>query len=289
MNTPITRLHILDQDSPADRINVTVSRIARNFGAFHDASAYFGLFPLLAERGNKKQYEVRRVARCVLALLYHFYIAIYCCELQVYLAKSLLEKFQAGDQFNLQIEANDGDYTVTHEVYGRIEAARDPSRGAGKGPGRTTNPPTSPTTTTQRSTAPPSPTPHQPPAHPPDKQNRGVQVYIYAIPVFLFVGLSGLVAGIHTVVVFSQHLKKIIRILKRPVGTVPYNCVLCGSLLLATLQGTLSWWRGGEGGGAAGSGAAAGGPGRTRPLQQHRVHRTAQQEIKPGQQQLLQK
>ena len=52
MNTPITRLHILDQDSPADRINVTVSRIARNFGAFHDASAYFGLFPLLAELGE---------------------------------------------------------------------------------------------------------------------------------------------------------------------------------------------------------------------------------------------
>jgi len=98
---PITRIHIVDKDPTQDNITVTLEKVTTNYGPFHDASDYFGLLFLEGRSGDKK-YEV-------------------------ILEKPLLGKFKAGDQFNLAIQAHDGQLTHKNEVYGRIEEARDPN------------------------------------------------------------------------------------------------------------------------------------------------------------------
>merc|ERR1711997_153166 len=104
----VTRLHVLETgDTPIDasQINVTVTRNVRNIGPYHDTSDYFDLFKLKSSNlRNGIQYEV-------------------------YLSKSLLEpkgKFQAGDQFTLELRAQDrrANHVVKLEIYGRIEEAR---------------------------------------------------------------------------------------------------------------------------------------------------------------------
>ena len=63
------------------------------------------------------------------------------------LARSLEGHFESGDQFNLNVEAHDGQYHYKIEVYGRIEAPRNP------GGGETLPPlPTSPRYTKLRTT-----------------------------------------------------------------------------------------------------------------------------------------
>ena len=104
----VTRVHVLETgDSPIDpsQINVTVTRNVNPIGPYHDTSDYFNLFKLKSSNlRNGIQYEV-------------------------YLSKSLLEpegKFQAGDQFTLELRAQDrrANHVVKLEIYGRIEEAR---------------------------------------------------------------------------------------------------------------------------------------------------------------------
>ena len=104
----MTRVHVLETgDSPIDpsQINVTVTRNVNPIGPYHDTSDYFDLFKLKSSNlRNGIQYEV-------------------------YLSKSLLEpkgKFQAGDQFTLELRAQDrrANHAVKLEIYGRIEEAR---------------------------------------------------------------------------------------------------------------------------------------------------------------------
>ena len=104
----VTRVHVLETgDSPIDpsQINVTVTRNVNPIGPYHDTSDYFDLFKLKSSNlRNGIQFEV-------------------------YLSKSLLEpkgKFQAGDQFTLELRAQDrrANHVVKLEIYGRIEEAR---------------------------------------------------------------------------------------------------------------------------------------------------------------------
>ena len=104
----VTRVHVLETgDSPIDpsQINVTVARNVNPIGPYHDTSDYFDLFRLKSSNlRNGIQFEV-------------------------YLSKSLMEpegKFQAGDQFTLEIRAKDrrASHVVKNEIYGRIEEAR---------------------------------------------------------------------------------------------------------------------------------------------------------------------
>lgn len=97
----ITRIHIVDPDTDPANITASLRKIGTNYGPFHDASQYFELYPIRNTRGDKK--------------------------FDVILKKPLLGNFEAGDQFNLVIQANDGVITSKHEIYGRIEEARDPS------------------------------------------------------------------------------------------------------------------------------------------------------------------
>eukprot|EP00092_Neocalanus_flemingeri_P013493 GFUD01014552.1.p1 GENE.GFUD01014552.1~~GFUD01014552.1.p1 ORF type:complete len:606 (+),score=67.44 GFUD01014552.1:159-1976(+) len=97
----ITRIHIVDPDTDPSNITASFGKVTTNYGPFHDASEYFGLYPLKSDKGDKK--------------------------FEAFLKKPLLGKFQAGDQFNLVVQANDGTLTSKVEVYGRIEEARDAS------------------------------------------------------------------------------------------------------------------------------------------------------------------
>jgi len=97
----ITRIHIKDPDTHPDNITVSLGKVSTNYGPFHDASGFFELYPITSGRGDKK--------------------------FDVILKKPLLGSFEAGDQFNLAINAHDGDIGSSAEVYGRIEEARDPS------------------------------------------------------------------------------------------------------------------------------------------------------------------
>jgi len=108
LHSAVTRVHVLETgDSPIDpsQINVTVTRNVNPIGPYHDTSDYFDLFKLKSSNlRNGIQYEV-------------------------YLSKSLLEpkgKFQAGDQFTLELRAQDrrANHAVKLEIYGRIEEAR---------------------------------------------------------------------------------------------------------------------------------------------------------------------
>jgi len=97
----ITRIHIVDPDTDPANITASLQKIGTNYGPFHDASQYFKLYRIRNTRGDIK--------------------------FDVILKKVLLGNFEAGDQFNLVIQANDGVITSKHEIYGRIEEARDPS------------------------------------------------------------------------------------------------------------------------------------------------------------------
>jgi len=98
----ITRIHIVDPDTHPDNITVSLDKIRTNYGPFHDASGFFELYPIKSGKRGDKKYDV-------------------------ILKKPLLGKFEAGDQFNLQILAHDGVITSSSEIYGRIEEARDPN------------------------------------------------------------------------------------------------------------------------------------------------------------------
>jgi len=97
----ITRIHIVDPDTDPANITASIKKIGTNYGPFHDGSQYFELYPVKSTIGDKK--------------------------FDVILKKPLLGSFEAGDQFNLVIQAYDGVITSTNEIYGRIEEARDPS------------------------------------------------------------------------------------------------------------------------------------------------------------------
>ena len=97
----ITRIHIKDPDTHPDNITVSLGKVSTNYGPFHDASGFFELYPIKSGRGDKK--------------------------FDVILKRPLLGSFEAGDQFNLAINAHDGVIGSSAEVYGRIEEARDPS------------------------------------------------------------------------------------------------------------------------------------------------------------------
>jgi len=97
----VTKVHLVDPDADQNNVTASLGKVTTNYGPFHDASEYFGLFQLRSSKGDKK-YEV-------------------------FLKKPLLGKFKAGDQFNLVVQASDGQYNVGNEVYGRIEEARNPN------------------------------------------------------------------------------------------------------------------------------------------------------------------
>jgi len=97
----ITRIHIVDPDTHPANITASIKKIGTNYGPFHDGSQYFELYPVKSTKRETK--------------------------FDVILKKPLLGNFEAGDQFNLVIQANDGVITSTNEIYGRIEEARDPS------------------------------------------------------------------------------------------------------------------------------------------------------------------
>jgi len=98
----ITRIHIVDPDTHPDNITVSLDKIRTNYGPFHDASGFFELYPIKSGKRGDKKYDV-------------------------ILKKPLLGKFEAGDQFNLEIQAHDGVIQSSSEIYGRIEEARDPN------------------------------------------------------------------------------------------------------------------------------------------------------------------
>jgi len=96
----ITRILLVDPDTHPDNITVSINKIRANYGPFHDASGFFELFPINSGISGDIKYDV-------------------------ILKKPLLGKFEAGDQFNLDIQANDGHIRTSSEIYGRIEEARD--------------------------------------------------------------------------------------------------------------------------------------------------------------------
>jgi hypothetical protein len=97
----ITRIHIVDPDTHPDNITVSLGKIGTNYGPFHDASQFFELYPVKRGQSDK--------------------------SFDVILKRPLLGSFEAGDQFNLAIQAHDGVIRSAAEIYGRIEEARDPS------------------------------------------------------------------------------------------------------------------------------------------------------------------
>ena len=105
LNYPVTRVHVLETgNSPIDpsQINVTIARNPDPNFPFHDASDFFDLSRLPnSNLRNGIQFEV-------------------------FLSKSLLGTFSAGDQFTLRLQAKDtrADHVVKYEIYGRIEEAR---------------------------------------------------------------------------------------------------------------------------------------------------------------------
>lgn len=107
VGTRLTRIHIVDLDTHPypDNITVSIGKIGTNYGPFHDASQYFELYPIKSRKGDKK--------------------------FDVILKKPLLGNFEAGDQFNLVIQASDGYHNrvFKNDIFGRIEEARDPSLG----------------------------------------------------------------------------------------------------------------------------------------------------------------
>jgi len=97
----ITRIQIVDPDTDPANITASIKKIGTNYGPFHDGSQYFEMYRVQRTRGDMK--------------------------FDMILKKPLLGSFEAGDHFNLVIQAYDGVKTSTTEIYGRIEEARDPS------------------------------------------------------------------------------------------------------------------------------------------------------------------
>ena len=111
VNYAVTRVHVLETgNSPIDpsQINVTVARNVNPVGPYRDTSDYFDLYRLPSSNlRNGIQFEV-------------------------FLSKSLTEpngKFQAGDQFTLELRAKDtrANHVVKLEIYGRILPVAVPS------------------------------------------------------------------------------------------------------------------------------------------------------------------
>jgi len=102
----VTRLTIKDTDTHKDNITVSFSRVATRIGPFHDGSPYFQMFELKSTKAGVKKFDIE-------------------------LARSLQDKFKVGDQFNLYVEAHDGNYHSKNEVYGRIEEPRRGNRKEG--------------------------------------------------------------------------------------------------------------------------------------------------------------
>ena len=119
----------MDADPTPKNITYRLEKVTQNYGPFHDASGYFGLFELSIGRKDKK--------------------------FEVFLEKPLLGNFQAGDQFNLAIVVHNGKETSKLEVYGRIEEARDKSLQPNDLTTSSTTPFPTPKTTTPTSTSSP--------------------------------------------------------------------------------------------------------------------------------------
>jgi len=125
VNTPITRVFIVDGVARKDNLDVKVVRVSNILGPFHDAHDYFDLFPL-KNSGKNVQYEL-------------------------FLKKPLLKNFKVFDQIVFAIAADDGLYTIKNEMYGKIEEARNPSLSTVAI--QSTFPPTSPAPSTTTSTS----------------------------------------------------------------------------------------------------------------------------------------
>jgi len=95
----VSRLTIIDRDTHKNNISVNFSRVTVRIGPFHDGSPYFQTFEIRSLIATEKKFDIE-------------------------LARSLEGKFKAGDQFNLYVEAHDGQYHSKNEVYGRIEESR---------------------------------------------------------------------------------------------------------------------------------------------------------------------
>eukprot|EP00092_Neocalanus_flemingeri_P068157 GFUD01083242.1.p1 GENE.GFUD01083242.1~~GFUD01083242.1.p1 ORF type:complete len:285 (+),score=20.82 GFUD01083242.1:47-856(+) len=101
VGTAITYIHIAQPDKSQSNITASFGKVTNNYGPLHDASEYFGLNPLKSDKGDNK--------------------------FEAFLKKPLLGKFQAGDQFNLVVQAFNGPIISKMEVYGRIKEALDAS------------------------------------------------------------------------------------------------------------------------------------------------------------------
>ena len=88
VHSPITRIYIVDGAKRAEDINVTLARVSRNIGPFHDAHDFFELFPL-RNSGSNIQYELQ-------------------------LRKPLIDKFKAHDQVHFMVHQ---DTLLIHSMF----------------------------------------------------------------------------------------------------------------------------------------------------------------------------
>jgi len=179
----VTRMTIVDPDTHHTNISVSIGKATYLTGPFHDGSNYFKLYPLKVSKSGDKMYEIQ-------------------------LAKSLLGKFKAGDQFNLNVQAHDGQFHSKTEVYGRIEESR--------------NIPEEPEITTSSITAsPPPPTRPSPvpvTASPPTSQNSttvqspqdGAGKVEQNRTVFIVVPIVFITLGLSVILFFRKKLKKVL-------------------------------------------------------------------------------
>ena len=167
VNYAVTRVHVLETgNSPIDpsQINVTVARNVNPVGPYHDTSDYFDLYRLPSSNlRNGIQFEV-------------------------FLSKSLTEpngKFQAGDQFTLELRAKDtrANHVVKLEIYGRIETARGIPPSPVSPPQSTSTPATTTSSLASQPANNSSATTYTP------ETSKSVTVYFIAIPLVV-IGLS---------------------------------------------------------------------------------------------------
>ena len=88
VHSPITRIYIVDGAKRAEDINVTLTRVPRIIGPFHDAHDFFELFPL-RNSGSNIQYELQ-------------------------LRKPLIDKFKAHDQVHFMVHQ---DTLLIHSMF----------------------------------------------------------------------------------------------------------------------------------------------------------------------------
>jgi len=102
INYRISEVTVKDLDTHHDNITISFEKPTHVLGPYHDASKFFKAFfinPRKRRFGEKK--------------------------FDVLLARTLQDNFKIGDQFNLNIQAHDGQYPSKIEVYGRIEEPRN--------------------------------------------------------------------------------------------------------------------------------------------------------------------